>query len=148
MDSVAAQEGNVSTLATLLTNPPFATCKIGLFTNPLVPSILLGMTGLTQPTYTSYALQSVALAGPANVNADGTIEYLGSVAVFRGTVPGDFPVTLQGYLICDSSGTSLLAAAVFDVPIVLHGITESVALVGRLRLEIDGDIKGSADIIP
>jgi hypothetical protein len=127
---------------------PLSTSKMGLFTNALAPGFHTKLTDLVQPTFTSYALTTANLNQTPIIHGDETAEVIGGgVATFQGTVPADFPVTIQGVFLTDTGGTELLGAAILDTPVVLASIADAIVFLAFISLDDTGKLSVGFELV-
>ncbi len=98
--------------------------KVGLFTNQPVLTIATVLADLDQPVYTGYALETITWE-PILEIFDGSWVNQGGLSLFQMT-NNDNPTIVTGCFICNSAGTTLWVAEMFDTPVNL--VTSDFAL--------------------
>lgn len=128
MSLVVVNGGMVNVMTTLKNDWNSATLKLGLFQNNVNPTRTSTLAGFTEADFAGYARLTLDdFAGPTNIG--GNVWQLSHpVQVWSSTGPTPAN-TIYGYLVADSSWTTLLWAEKFTSPVAISA-SGSAVLVG------------------
>jgi hypothetical protein len=99
--------------------------KVGLFTNPIVPSISTSLASLTVATFTGYAEAVVTWLSSPYIDDTGAVVLTGQDHLFQPT-DSVTPNTIYGWFLVDTTGAILYYVALLPEPVplvdALHGL--------------------------
>jgi hypothetical protein len=104
-----------------------ATC--GLYQNNFQPVPTMTLGSLVEASFTGYSMSSAITWGTPGFLPSGPAVVTGDTKTFRvGATPTVFN-TIYGYYIVDSTGLLLIAARLFDSPIVLSAAGQIIEVI-------------------
>lgn len=130
--SIQITAARVTVMAGLIdTGGVYEAVDLRLYQNDYTPTPATVLADLTAATYSGYAAEAIAFAGPV-IGSDGKIRLVSVGALFQPT-SSTVTNTVFGWYITNTGGTVLLAAGRFESPVPMMGVTSGVEVTPAIQ---------------